>query len=312
VIHQQHSCVVLGGGGFIGVNLCRRLIRTGYRVRVIDRHCSFPECLAGSEWIPGDFSDAGTLGAAIEPGAIVFHLVHTTLPQTANLDMVGDVEGNVIPSLRLLELCRKIGAARIVFVSSAGTVYGCASDVPTPETAATNPITAYGISKLSIEKYLALYEHLHRLDYRILRVANPYGPFQVAHRNQGLIAAILSRSLQNQSCEVWGDGSVVRDFVFIDDVTDALLLAAVDKSDERIFNIGSGRGLSLREVIAAIESQLGSKLHLDWKRGRPVDVPISIISVNRATKTLGWHPKTSFDAGLAETIAWWRARLSTR
>lgn len=299
---------MLGGGGFIGVNLCRRLVECGFRVRVFDRECPFPEALSGAEWHQGDFTDSASLEAAIEPSSIVFHLVHTTIPQSANLDMAGDVQQNVVPSLALLDVCRKVGVARIVFVSSAGTIYGCPREIPTPETAPTDPITAYGISKLAIEKYLALYEHLHGLDFRVLRVANPYGPFQVAHRNQGIVAATLSRALNNQSIEIWGDGSVVRDFVFIDDVADALLAAALDRSDQRIFNIGSGRGLSLREVIAAIERELGSKLEIDWKPGRAVDVPVSIVSIERAARVLGWQPKTPFGTGLQKTIAWWRGR----
>lgn len=300
---------MLGGGGFIGLNLCRRLVESGFRVRVFDRQCSFPEALYGTEWHQGDFSDAASLEAAIEPSSIVFHLVHTTIPQSANLDMAGDVEKNVIPSLALLDVCRKIGVARIVFVSSAGTIYGCPKEIPTPETAPTDPITAYGISKLAIEKYLTLYEHLHGLAFRVLRVANPYGPLQVAHRNQGIVAAMLSRALSNQRIEIWGDGSVIRDFVFIDDLADALLAAAVDQSNQRIFNIGSGHGLSLREIIAAIENQLGIKLNIDWKPARAVDVPVSIVSIARAQEVLRWTPKTSFTTGLQQTIAWWRGRL---
>jgi len=305
---NQRSCVVLGGGGFIGLNLCRRLVDSGYRVRVFDRHCLFPEELSGAEWYQGDFLDAAGLEAAIGPSDIVFHLVHTTIPQSANIDMVGDVEKNLIPSLSLLEVCRKVRAARIVFVSSGGTVYGCPQDIPTPETAPTNPITAYGISKLAIEKYLALYEHLHGVEFRVLRVANPYGPFQIAHKNQGIVAAILSRALSNRRMEIWGDGSIIRDFVFIEDLTEALVAAALDRSDQRIFNIGSSRGLSVRDVIAAIEHQLDLKLDIDWEPGRTVDVPVSIMSVDRARTYLGWEPKTQFETGLQKTIAWWRSR----
>jgi UDP-glucose 4-epimerase len=308
VSDQQRSCVILGGAGFIGLNLCRLLVASGFRVRVFDRQRTFPEELSGAEWFQGDLSDAASLKAAIEPSSIVFHLVHTTIPQSANLDMAGDVETNVIPSLTLLDVCREAGAARIVFVSSAGTIYGCPQEIPTPETAPTNPITAYGISKLAIEKYLALYEHLHGLDFRVLRVANPYGPFQVAHRNQGVIAAILSRALSGAKIEIWGDGSVVRDFVFVDDLSEALVAAAVDRSSQRIFNIGSGQGLSLRGIIGVIEEQLGTKLDIDWKPGRAVDVPVSIVSIERAERFLGWKPKTPFATGLERTIAWWRSR----
>src|SRR5258707_1002427 len=210
---SQHkpSCVVLGGGGFIGMNLCRRLLTSGFRVRAFGRHCAFPDELAGVEWYQGDFADAGALTAAIETFQVVFHLIHATTPQSANLDMPSDVERNVLSSIAMLDICRKLGGRRVGLVSPGGTIHGCPSEIPTPETAPTDPITAYGISKLAIEKYLGLYEHLHGLDFRVLRVANPYGPFQVARKNQGIVAAILSRALSNQSIEIWGDGSVVRD-----------------------------------------------------------------------------------------------------
>ena len=115
------------------------------------------------EWYQGDFSDAVALAAAIETYDVVFHLVHATTPHSANLDMAADVQQNVMSSLALMDISRNLGVKRIVFVSSGGTVYGPAAQIPTPETAPTEPITAYGISKLTIEKYLALYQRLYGL-----------------------------------------------------------------------------------------------------------------------------------------------------
>ena len=125
-------------------------------------------------------------------------------------------------SLALFDICRNSGVKRIVFVSSGGTIYGPSAQIPISETAPTDPITAYGVGKLAIEKYLALYEHLFGLDYRILRVANPFGPFQIPLKNQGVIAALISRALKNEPIEIWGDGSVVRDYIYVDDVVAAL------------------------------------------------------------------------------------------
>lgn len=302
------SAIVLGGGGFLGVNLCRRLVASGRRVRAFGRRCAFPQALAGVDWYQGDFSDASALAAAIESHDIVFHLVHTTTPHSSNLDMAADLQ-NVSSSIALLDISRDLGVKRIVFVSSGGVLYGRVKQIPTPEDAPTEPITAHGISKLAIEKYLALYEHLYDLDYRVLRVGNPFGPFQVATKNQGIIAALIPRALARESTEIWGDGSVVRDYLFVDDVVDALEAAAVDRSDLRVFNIGSSRGRSLREIIAAIETQLGRKLEIVWKPGRPIDVPVSVLSIDRARSVLGWTPKTPFEQGLEQTIAWWRERV---
>jgi UDP-glucose 4-epimerase len=303
---QQPSCVILGGGGFIGTNLCRRLLMSGHRVRAFGRHCHFPNDLRGVEWYQGDFSDPDSVAAAIETFDIVFHLVHGAMPQAANLAMTADVQHNVIPSITLLELCGKLGVKRVIFSSSGGTIYGRPRQIPTPELAPTEPICAYGISKLAIEKYLVLFEHLQFLDYRVLRIANPFGPYQIAWKGQGFIAAAVARALGGQQIEIWGDGSVVRDFVFIDDVIDAFEAAARDTSDQRVFNIGTGEGRRLNDVLATIERILGVKLNIKRLPGRSLDTPVSVVAIDRAREVLNWSPKTPFETGLAQTIEWTR------
>lgn len=305
---REPTCVVLGGGGFLGVNLCRRLAASGARVRAFGRRCLFPQDLAGVEWRQGDFCDTAALESAVASCDTVFHLVHTYMPQSADLNMAEDARQNVVTSLALLETCRKLKVRRIVFVSSGGVVYGPTAQVPTPETAATDPISAYGISKLAIEKYLRLYEHHHGLSFRVLRVANLFGPFQLPGKNQGVIAALISCALHNQEFQIWGDGSAIRDYVYVDDVVDALLLAAADASEQRIFNIGSGQGRDLRDVIVEIETQLGVKLAVRRTEGRLIDVPVSVLATDRARDVLGWRPRTPFEVGIEQTLAWWRAR----
>src|SRR5205814_1087955 len=172
------------------------------------QHCPFRRDMDGLEWHQGDFRDEPALTAALSGFEIIFHLVHTTIPQSANLDIEKDLAENVTPSLKLLDISRTLGVRRVVFISSGGTVYGAAKEFPTPENAPTNPLTAYAVSKLAIEKYLAFYENLHRLDFRVLRLANPFGPFQVPTKGQGVIAALISRALEGAPMEIWGDGSV--------------------------------------------------------------------------------------------------------
>ena len=305
---RRASCIVLGGGGFLGLNLCRRLFAAGHRVRAFGRRCLFPEALNGIEWYQGDFCDPTALAAAVETYEIIFHLVHTTTPYSANLDMAMDLQQNVAASLALFDVTRVLEARRIVFISTGGTVYGSPEQIPTPETAPTDPITAYGISKLAIEKYLALYERLYGLQYRILRVANPFGPFQVPIKNQGIIAMLISRALNDEIIDIWGDGSAARDYIFVDDVMDALEAAMLDQSDARIFNIGSGQGRSLLEIIDAVERLMNIKLKIAWKPRRSVDVPKSILAIDRARDILKWAPRTPFDEGLEKTLNWWNSR----
>jgi UDP-glucose 4-epimerase len=309
---QRSSCLVLGGGGFMGTNLCRRLLASGNRVRAFGKDCRFPDDLRGVEWHQGDFTEPNSVSAVIRNVDIVFHLIHSAVPQAANLAMAADVRQNIVASIDLLDLCRENGVKRVIFASSGGTVYGRPYQIPTPETAPTDPICAYGISKLAIEKYLGLYQHLHALDFRVLRIANPYGPFQTARKGQGFIAAAVARGLAGEPIEIWGDGSVVRDFIFIDDVMDAFEAAMRDSSDHWVFNIGTGEGRSLRQVIAAIERHLDATLDVIWAPGRLLDTPVSILAIDRARTVLDWAPKTPFETGLAKTIEWVRQSVGHR
>ena len=299
-------CVVFGGGGFIGTNLCRSLAGKVDTLRAFGRRQSFPEALKGIEWIPGDFMDSSAIAAAVAGCDVVFHLVTSTTPASSNVDKIVDLQSNVVSTLHLLDACREERVRRVIFVSSGGTIYGVPERIPTPEWAPLNPITAYGISKLAIEKYLALYEHLYGIEYRVLRVANPFGPFQTALRNQGVIAAFLGRALGGKPIEMWGDGSITRDYIYIDDVVEALESASLHNGPSRIFNIGSGEGRNLHEILAAIEQVLGQPMDIRRFEGRKVDVPTSILDVGLAAAELTWQPRTDFLDGLKKTVAWMR------
>lgn len=303
-------CVVLGGGGFLGTNLCLALLGKVGSLRAFGRRQSFPEALRHVEWMQGDFSDPTSVAAAIADCDIVFHLVNATTPASANIDKVADLEANVVSTLRLLEACRAEGVRRVVFVSSGGTVYGVPDQIPTPESAPTDPITAYGISKLAIEKYLALYERTYGLESRILRVANPYGPYQTALKSQGIIAACLRKALAGQPIDIWGDGSVIRDYVYVHDVSKALIAAAVYEGKQNIFNVGSGTGESILGIVGIIEELMGAKLTLRFSNARSVDVPKSVLDCRRAAVELGWQADVTLREGIERTVAWMKGATS--
>lgn len=297
-------CLVLGAGGFIGTNLCKFLLAQGAIVRGYGRRAPFLKDLRGVEWYAGDFSDPTGLANAVSGCDFVFHLITSTTPASANIDRVSDLRLNVVSTVKLLDICKASGVRRIIFVSSGGTIYGRDCPLPTTEDAPTDPITAYGIGKLAIEKYLALYEYLDGLEYRVLRVANPYGPYQLSTKNQGAVGMFLRRGIEGRPIEVWGDGSVVRDYVYVEDVVRALYLSALDQGGERIFNIGSGEGHSLIDLLEQVGNILGKELDVRFLPGRAVDIPASILDINKAKRDLHWIPAIGLKDGLERTAAW--------
>jgi UDP-glucose 4-epimerase len=302
-------CLVLGGRGFIGSHLVDTLLNRGYFVRCFDRPHIQP--LSKShlendrfELCEGDFVSEADVANALEGCHVCFHLISTTLPKSSNVDPIFDVESNVLGTVRLLSHALRSGLKKIIFVSSGGTIYGVPEQTPILETHVTNPVCSYGITKLTIEKYLHLFHILHGLDYTILRLANPFGEGQRVQASQGAIAVFLGRILHGEPVEVWGDGSIVRDYIYISDVVDALMEALERTTDEHVFNIGSGRGHSLRELIDAIESVTGLTATRRYLPARQFDVPTNILSIERARKLLDWSPKVTFDDGIKNFADW--------
>lgn len=298
------DCVVLGAGGFIGTNLCQALDGRVGRLRGLARNRMPASPMGQTELSIGDFSNQKVLREVIGGCDTVFHLIGATTPATGNRNMIADIEANVLKTIRFLDICVEQGVGRVVFASSGGTVYGIPEVIPTPEGARTRPITSYGISKLSIEMYLELYRYHFGLDYRILRFSNPYGPHQTERNEHGVISAFLRRAMSGQAVEVWGDGSVARDFIYIDDAVDALLLSALHDGPSRTFNIGSGRPLSISDLISAIGEVLGHEIDQKFRDARPVDIRCSALEVSLAEEELGWRPKISLEEGLARTVEW--------
>ncbi len=258
------------------------------------------------EWIAGDLQSSSDVEAAVAGCDVVFHLVSTTLPKMSNDDPIYDVESNLVGTLRLLSLAVRCGVRKVVFVSSGGTIYGVPARIPIPEEHQTEPLVSYGIAKLAIEKYLHLYWYLHKLDYCVLRLGNPFGERQRVDTAQGAVAVFLRKALDGEPVEVWGDGSVTRDYVYIEDVVDAFVKAAQHDGDPRIFNIGSGEGRSLNAVLSCIEDVLGHPVERRYLPGRRFDVPVNVLDIGRARRVLGWEPRVSFREGLKRTLGWMR------
>jgi UDP-glucose 4-epimerase len=299
--------VVLGGAGFLGSHLVEALLGQGRRVRVFDRTHVDLRNLQGlrGDWdfVGGDFQSESDQRLALDGAGTVFHLVSTTLPATSNQDPVFDVETNLLASVRMLDLARTTGVEKIVFVSSGGTVYGRPIALPIKEDHPTDPLVSYGVIKLGIEKYLGLYHHQHGLGHRVLRLSNPYGPRQDPAGAQGAASVFLGHVHEGQPIEIWGDGSVVRDYIYVADAV-AGILAAEAHPDTGTYNIGSGHGVSVNDLVEAIRQVTSRTFEVNYLAGRPFDVPANVLDISRARTTLDWSPKTSLQEGLAATWSW--------
>lgn len=296
-------CLVLGGNGFIGAHLVSALHHHGYTVTIFDR----PNTLLRHHalkipFIAGDMTHKADLANALMHCDVCFHLVSTTLPHSSNTDPFFDIETNLKGSLLLLEHAVRANVKKIIFASSGGTVYGIPQQVPIDEAHPTNPICAYGITKLAIEKYLHLYHQLYGLDYTILRLSNPFGEWQKMQSTQGVIAVCLGKILCQEPVEIWGDGSVVRDYIYIADVIDAMLAAISYDGPEHIFNIGSGYGMNIHQMLEIIEQIIDKPIQRLYREKRMFDVPCNVLSIQRARQILRWQPQTTFAESIRRMI----------
>jgi UDP-glucose 4-epimerase len=298
------KCLVLGGNGFIGSHLVDKLRAEGHQVRIFDRHEErYRSPLNAVDYQYGDFGNHGLLSAALNNIEVVFHLINTTVPKTSNDDPAFDLSSNAIETIFLLEQCVAKKILKIIFVSSGGTVYGMPDILPIKEECSTNPLCSYGITKLTIEKYLSLFKHLYGLDYTIVRPSNPYGSRQNPFGIQGAISVFLAKVVRNEQIEIWGDGKIVRDYIFIDDLADGIYKAAFTNTTSKIFNLGSGEGISLNSILAAIRMITNREVKHKYMQKRLLDVPAIFLDITKAKEELYWIPTTPLEAGINKTLS---------
>ncbi len=303
------KALLTGGNGFIGTHLVDLLRAEGHEVRVFDRFPNrFRPDRPDVEYLMGELGNQGEMEEAVRGVDWVFHLAYNTLPQTSNDDPVHDVTSNVVASINLLNECVKEKVRKVVFVSSGGTVYGVPQSGLITEDHENNPICSYGITKLTIEKYLHLFQRLHGLEYVVTRFSNPYGELQNPNAKQGAIGVFLGHIAREQPIAIWGDGEVVRDYLYITDAVKALLCAAQyqpqGESSPRIFNIGSGEGHSLNQIVAAIKTAVGPHVVVNYSNSRSLDVPCNVLDISRARTYLQWKPEVPLTRGIEMSWNW--------
>jgi len=287
--------VVLGGSGFIGRWLCRALLSRGETVYVVDRHEPQEE-VHGS--VRADARDTDVIADIVEEGDTVVHLFHSSIPEHSMADPSGELIENVVPYIRVLEQLANIRPALIVYSSSGGQVYGNAPEMPVPESVKEMPISNYGIAKLSMEQFTRVATYAHGIPHMVLRIANPYGPFQELSNLHGIVPALFRAVRDNRPVNIYGGGATVRDYVYIEDV--ALIICRLLEAGvrDRTVNIGTGVGTSLSGLISMVEEITGSRVRVIDGPLRQSDVKANVLDISRLRELTGHTPQVGLKEGL--------------
>lgn len=307
--------LVTGGSGFIGSHLVDRLLADEHQVTVVDGHSTQVTVvdnfshgkyknLAKSIDSPNlrviDSSILGDIGSLFEGIDVVFHLAALTRPQWSIEHVVETDEVNVLGTVKVLEHCRDHKVKRIVFVSTSN-LYGD-NVYPTPESATTHPMNAYALSKLIGEQYCKLFQELYGLEWNAIRPFNAYGSrMPITGIWTSAVATFIDDLKNDKPLQMFGDGHQRRDFVYIDDIIDQMVLIAHSEVYGEIFNCGSGTNNSINELYDMICKIMGKRL--EPKRNPPQSEPgQTLADISKAERLLGWKPKVGFEEGLRRTI----------
>lgn len=299
--------ILLGGAGFIGTNLVTELAKNNKNlITVVDKHKEYFQntnviSLPNVAFVESNLETTTNYKDLLAGNDIVFHLISTTVPTTSNQRISQELQSNVILSSNLFEACVQQKIKKVVFLSSGGTVYGKEAKCPLDENTPTYPITSYGVQKITIEKLLYLYHYMHGLDYRIVRLTNPYGPYQRPNGILGAITTFTYKALKNEEIQVYGDGSVVRDFIYIEDAVRGIMRITDGESPYHTFNLGCGYGTSIKQVLEIVGKVLDKKLKINYTEARKVDVPVNFLDIKRFESTYGKLKPLSLEEGIRRT-----------
>lgn len=309
------KCLVLGANGFIGSHLVDKLVEKGYKVRAFGHFQSQPTFNRHKnvEVFSGDFLNVSDLKTALNGVDFVFHFISTTNPATSENDPFIDVETNVRATIELLQLCASKHVKRVIYASSGGAVYG--ENVATEackEDDNTLPVSPYAIGKLTIENYLRYFNTKFDLDYTVFRIANPYGERQPFWKRQGVIPIFLEKVYRNDPVVILGDGTMVRDYVYVKDVVDMIVATLETTPQHHVYNLGSGKGYSVNELLEVIEKVTGKSPKRHIKPVPSTFVRRSILNVDRFMEEFGIQPAMSIEEGVRATYEYLKESLDKK
>lgn len=302
----RDGVLLVGGNGFLGLALARALAAAGRETHVLSRTTE-PGLRDGITFHRGSQDDPDVVLPLLRVCGTLVHLASTTTPGlSAGRSSVDAIE-NLLPAARLLELMGACVPDRLIFVSSGGAIYGNPERLPTDESHPPNPLSSHAAGKTALEAFFTSFAHGTRIPLTIVRPSNLYGPRQMARPGFGLVRTLLDKALHGEPLEVWGDGSAVRDYLFIDDAVEAFERLIGEPDLSGTFNIGSGVGTSISGLIRLAERVTGREIGIVTRRAREVDVRAIVLNTARLRAATGWMPRTELEPGLQQTWAWLHA-----
>ena len=252
----------------------------------------------------GNYLNQQDISSALKDVDVLFHYISTSNPATTARNPVFDIETNVIGSIKLFQAALENDVERIVYPSSGGTIYGETNGKPITEKDPKNPINPYAISKMTTERFLEFFHHNYGMKYTGLRYSNPFGERQNPLGMQGVIPVFLYKILHGERPVVFGNGTAVRDYIYIKDAIDATLAVLDSKTKETVFNVGSGVGISLLQLIEIMRDVTGKEINPEFITDHSVYISKIVLDISKINQETGWSPSTGLDEGIKKTWEW--------
>lgn len=296
--------LVIGGNGFLGSNIICELKNNGYNVSVLDIKAPFAP-LNDVDYFVGSVSDIQLLPDIMEGHDYLIYLKSSTTPNSSMIDVNKAYTEDLPELISVCRLCLEYSIRKIVFASSGGTVYAQSNmERPYREEDLTCPINHYGISKLAAENILLMNNKLFGMKNVVLRISNPYGIGQTSLSGVGAITTFAERMIKDQTIQVYGNGDIVRDYVEVSDVSRAFVLALNETkfSDFPVFNIGSGKGLSIMKIIHLLQEYLQIEPKIEFLPKRIFDISYNVLDISKAGKELGYFPMIMPETGIRDYV----------
>jgi UDP-glucose 4-epimerase len=296
-------CLVIGGNGFIGSHVVDSLVARGHEVTVFDRHRrgARPSDVRPVEVINGDFLNSADVQKALVGQEVVLHMLSLTDPATAEGDPTLDIRTNITSSVELFAACAAAGVGKIFFASSGGTIYGDQDRQVFREDDVTLPVSPYAIGKQAIEGYLRYFRRTHGLESTTFRISNPYGPRQNPLKRQGVIPIFLRRVAEGQPLTVFGDGSMIRDYLYVADLAEMIAEVVTTGSQHDLYNLGSGVGTTISEVVSTIQQVVGREVPVEHLPRPATFVDHVVLGVERFESEFTTRATTDLETGVRRT-----------